>query len=218
MQIAKSFLEGFNNGINKYSSIVGSSIAKVGSSIVDSFKDALGVHSPSIIAEEIMSNFLEGAMIPLANDTAVADAAKEQATTIAEMFGEGMDEHLFEDNVYAPVIRPIWDDTNISNGLIGLNNNLGGLNLSGTINGANASRSGPSQDAIMITNAINSLAADQRAIKNEIANLRSDTATLGNRIDGMYVRLDGNALVGELVAPLDKAMGKKVITQKRGRV
>ncbi len=218
MQIAKSFLEGFNNGINKYSSIVGSSIAKVGASIVDTFKDALGVHSPSIIAEEIMSNFLEGAMIPLANDTAVADAAKEQATTIAEMFGEGMDEHLFEDNVYAPVIRPIWDDTNISNGLIGLNNNLGGLNLSGTINGANASRSGPSQDAIMITNAINNLAADQRAIRNEIANLRSDTASLGNRIDGMYVRLDGNTLVGELVAPLDRVMGKKVITQKRGRV
>ena len=76
----------------------------------------------------------------------------------------------------------------------------------------------PGRDAIIITNAIREMAADNRAIRQELSNLRTDTSNLANRIDGMYVRLDGNALVGELVAPLDKAMGKKVISQKRGRM
>ena len=93
------------------------------------------------------------------------------------------------------------------------------FNINGTIlNANNSSKTAPSQDAVMITNAIDRLSAEQRAIRNDINNIRSDVSNLGNRINGMYVRLDGNTLVGELVAPLDKAMGKKVISQKRGRM
>lgn len=218
MQIARNFLKGFDIGIKKYSDEVGKSVGEVGNKIVKSFATALGVASPSVIAEEIMRYFLEGAMKPLNEDTTVAEAAKEQAMTIADMFKAGMTEDM-DGDVYEPTIRPVWDDTNISNGLIGLNGGLNGLSLSGTINAANsANKSGPSQDAIMITNAIDRLSMEQRAIRNDINSIRSDVSNLGSRIDGMYVRLDGNALVGELVAPLDKAMGKKVITQKRGRM
>lgn len=218
VQIARSFLQGFDVGIKKYSNVVGTSIGEVGNGIVKSFASALGVASPSVIAEEIMGYFLEGAMKPLTDDTTVAEAAKSQAMVIADMFKEGITEDM-DGDVYSPTIRPVWDDSNIANGLIGLNNGLTGLSLSGTINTANsANRTGPSQDAVMITNAINNLYNEQRIIRGEINSLNSNMSSLGNRIDGMYVRLDGNALVGQIVSPMDKAMGKKVVTQKRGRV
>lgn len=219
MEIAKSFLEGFNVGLVKYSSLVGDTIGSVGGSIVKSFSAALGVNSPSVIAEDIMNYFLEGALIPLTNDETVANAAKSKAETIADMFKQGITDGGMDGDVYEPVIRPVWDDINVANGLNNLTNKLNGFDISGTINNAYASqRTGPSPDAIIITNAIREMAADNRAIRQELSNLRTDTSNLANRIDGMYVRLDGNALVGELVAPLDKAMGKKVITQKRGRM
>lgn len=216
MLIAKNFMEGFDVGIKKYSDIVKSSIGFAGSSIVKAFSAALGVASPSVIAEDIMRYFLEGAMIPLTNDDSVANAAKSQAETIASMFKEGMFEEGFEGDVYEPTIRPVWDNTNVSNGLAGLNGLLGGFDISGTVNRAYAStRSGPSQDAIMITNAIRDLSADNRAVRQEIANLRSDTANLGNRIDGMSVRLDSGALVGGIVNQMDSALGSKAVRVKR---
>lgn len=218
MEIANNFMEGFNQGIDKYSDIVKSSMSFAGSKIVKAFSTALGVASPSVIAEDIMRYFLEGAMIPLSEDEKVANAAKTQAESIASMFKEGMFEDGFENDIFEPTIRPVWDDANVINGLAGLTNRLNGFDISGTINGAYAStRSGPSQDAIMITNAIKELSADNRAVRQEIANLRNDTINLGNRIDGMYVHLDGNALVGQIVNPLDKALGSKAVSQKRRR-
>ena len=216
MEIAKNFMEGFNMGIDKYSDIVKSSISFVGSKIVKAFSAALGVASPSVIAEDIMRYFLEGAMIPLTEDENVANAAKTQAESIVSMFKEGMFEDGFENDIFEPTIRPVWDDANVTNGLAGLTNRLNGFDISGTINGAYAStRSGPSPDAIMITNAIRELSADNRAVRQEIANLRSDTTNLGNRIDGMSVRLDSGALVGGIVNQMDSALGSKAVRVKR---
>jgi hypothetical protein len=90
------------------------------------------------------------------------------------------------------------------------------INIGGTINSANsANRTGPSQDAVMITNAIHNLVNEQRSIRNDINNMRSDVLSLGNRINGMSVYLDGSALVGQIVNPMDQAMGAKVVRQKR---
>ena len=122
------------------------------------------------------------------------------------------------DNVYQPVIRPVWDTTAIETGFTTIDQFLTGKTISLKAVDAATQRTVPSQDAIMITNAINGLLNEQRAIRNEVNDLGNDISNLGNRIDGMYVRLDGNALVGQIVSPMDKAMGKKVVTQKRGRV
>ena len=53
---------------------------------------------------------------------------------------------------------------------------------------------------------------------NKLTDFQREITNLGNRIDGMGVYINGDALVGEIVAPIDAKMGKKVITQKRGRV
>ena len=57
-----------------------------------------------------------------------------------------------------------------------------------------------------------------RNVQREVNSLRTDTVNLGNRIDGMYVRLDGNALVGQIINPLDTKLGSKSIKNARRRV
>ena len=221
MTIGEDFMRGFGAGLKKGAGILGKTIGSITNDIVSKFSLGLGVHSPSVIAQDIMENFLKGAMIPLEEDETVSEAAKNQAQSIVDMFNEGINSDGFIANVYEPTIRPIWDDSNIVTGMSGINDVLNNVpfNINGTIlNANNSSKTAPSQDAVMITNAIDRLSAEQRAIRNDINNIRSDVSNLGNRINGMYVRLDGNTLVGELVAPLDKAMGKKVISQKRGRM
>ena len=219
--IGEDFMKGFGAGLKKGLSSVTKIIDNATKSIVTKFSLGLGVHSPSVIAQDIMENFLKGAMIPLTDDESVSSAAMEQAKSIVDMFNRGMDSGAFVEDIYEPTIRPIWDDTNIINGMTGINDVLNNVpfNLNGTILNANsANKSGPSQDAIMITNAIDRLSTEQRAIRNDINNMRSDITGLGNRIDGMYVRLDGNALVGQIVNPMDTAMGAKSIKNARRRV
>lgn len=57
-----------------------------------------------------------------------------------------------------------------------------------------------------------------KTMSDDINGLRTDISSLGDRMSNMEVRLDGNALVGQIVVPMDKALGNKVIKQKRGRV
>lgn len=222
MGVGVDFMNGFGAGLKKGVGSVGKTIASITNDIVSKFSLGLGVHSPSIIAQDIMENFLKGAMIPLEEDETVSEAAKSQAQSIVDMFNEGINSDGFVADVYEPTIRPIWDDSNIVTGMSGITDILNNVpfNINGTILNANnsSSRNTPSADAIMITNAINNLAADQKAIRQEINSLRTDTTNLGNRIDGMYVRLDGNALVGQIVNPMDTAMGAKSIKNARRRV
>ena len=57
-----------------------------------------------------------------------------------------------------------------------------------------------------------------KTMTDSINRMSNDISSLGDRMSNMEVRLDGNALVGQIVAPMDKAMGRKVISQKRGRM
>lgn len=57
-----------------------------------------------------------------------------------------------------------------------------------------------------------------KELNAKFGDMQREIFNLGDRIDGMSVYIDGNALVGNIVSPIDKAMGKKVVTQKRGRV
>lgn len=191
-------------------------------------EEALDIHSPSLKMMQDGIYAVQGFILGLKDEASMAEL-DEATQYISNKVKEGLSMNKFADkllkigsieidDVYEPVIRPVWDTTAIETGFTTIDQFLSGKTISLKAVDAAAQRSGPSQDAVMITNAINNLYNEQKIIRNDINNIRSDVSTLGNRIDGMYVRLDGNALVGQLVAPLDKAMGKKVVTQKRGRV
>ena len=59
-QIASDFIQGFQNGIfGKVSEVIGN-IVNFCTNFISSFKEALGEHSPSVIAEEAGINFIQG--------------------------------------------------------------------------------------------------------------------------------------------------------------
>lgn len=222
--IGENVVKGISLGIDKSMGLVSKSISKVTNAIIKGITEPLGIESPSKFAAYCAEMLNLGFANEMNDNTMMSDAAMSKAEEIKNLMAEqflNLGDAVMEDDVYEPVIRPVWDMANVQNGYNSITDILGRtpLNINGSLNAAAAAnRSVPSQDAIMITNAINNLAADQRAIRNDFMAMRSDISDLGNRIDGMYVRLDGNALVGQIVSPMDKAMGKKVITQKRGRV
>ncbi len=225
-EIGAESSEGFKKGIDP--DAANTAMILLGNNSLLKLMEALDVHSPSRKTYDIGVNTIlgltEGIADPTANAELLATIA-DLGVKVKQAYDEATDEKYirrpvsnFDNDIYQPVIRPMVDMSGVEMGIASFFANRQ-FSLSGTINNAFAAqRTGPSPDAIMITNAIDRLSAEQRAIRNDINNIRSDVSNLGNRIDGMYVRLDGNALVGELVAPLDKAMGKKVVTQKRGRV
>ena len=189
-------------------------------SISKGMTDRMGSIKKSIAetASAIFSNF--GSLSTLDSVEEIDDSYSSLTKTFADKM-KSIDLGIDDITEYKPVIHPVWSMDDIYSGTEYISDVLSKekINVGGTINSANsANKTGPSQDAVMITNAINNLTAEQRSIRNDINNIRSDVSSLGNRIDGMRVVLDGNALVGELIAPLDKAMGNKVIKQKRGRV
>lgn len=171
------------------------------------------------LGDKVMNGFAENFSIADAMGNMGSGIDDILNTMTDELYNVGNAANMIDlDDVYEPVIRPVWDTTAIETGFTTIDQFLSGKVISLKAVDAAAQRSGPSQDAVMITNAINNLYNEQKIIRNDINGIRSDVSSLGNRIDGMRVVLDGNALVGNLVAPMDKAMGKKVISQKRGRL
>lgn len=225
-EIGAESSEGFKKGIDP--DAANTAMILLGNNSLLKLMEALDVHSPSRKTYDIGVNTILGLTNGIADPTANAElmaTIADLGVKVKQAYDEATDEKYIrrpvsdlDNDIYQPVIRPVVDMSGVEFGIASFFANRQ-FSLSGTINNAFAAqRTGPSPDAIMITNAIDRLSVEQRAIRNDINNIRSDVSNLGNRIDGMYVRLDGNALVGELVAPLDKAMGKKVISQKRGRM
>ena len=60
MQIAKDFIAGFQNGISESASNVISKIIEFCANFITAFASALGIHSPSVIAEGDGVNFMQG--------------------------------------------------------------------------------------------------------------------------------------------------------------
>lgn len=222
--IGENVIKGITMGIDNSINLVGKSVSTVANKIMKGLTKPLGIESPSKFAAYCAEMLNLGFANEMDDNSMMIDSANDKAEEIKNAMAEqllNIGESLSTDDVYEPVIRPVWDMTDVENGYNSITDILGRtpLNINGTLNAAsNANKTGPSQDAIMITNAINNLAADQKAIRSEINSLRTDTVNLGNRIDGMYVRLDGSALVGQIVNPMDTAMGAKSIKNARRRV
>jgi uncharacterized phage infection (PIP) family protein YhgE len=123
-----------------------------------------------------------------------------------------------EDNVYQPVIRPVFDMDAISQGYSDIQSwfaNSQGINLNGSISRLTPTTREDDMSTQQIIDAINGINNDD--VVNEIGALRDDISTLQSAITRMQVVLNTGALVGQLVEPMDKALGNRVLTNTRGR-
>ena len=101
IQIAKDFIAGFQNGIVNGASNIISKIIEFCTNFVTAFASALGCHSPSVIAEETGSNFMQGFI----------NGIKAMISSVIEIFKK-------VGEVVVKIFKSLWDTIADENGNI----------------------------------------------------------------------------------------------------
>ena len=108
-----------------------------------------------------------------------------------------------------PTIRPVLDLSNVSGGMNTLNSMFvpqHSLNLA-------------SGNSLRINTALTNsgeIRINNDNIISELNKLRGDIASLGNIVGNMKVIMDTGALVGSIAAPINRALGKQYVYERRG--
>ena len=223
--IALNCLKGFVDGLLKYKTVVASTIGTVASDILKSFANVFKIHSPSRVMMEMGEYMMLGFGLGMEDGTSYVE--KQTGSTANDILNsmkenlkliEGVDEQ----GVYQPVIRPVLDMSLVESGYLGFQDYLNNTNpLTGISLAGNLSRLTPTttDDAPTveydILDAINAM--DINGIRNEMTMLRNDISDLQQAMTNMQVVMDTGALVGQLVNPLDNALGNKALYNGRGR-
>lgn len=126
---------------------------------------------------------------------------------------------ITEDTMYGvdtnPRITPVLDMSNVTDGINFMNNafNTDRAIRLGAITSTEAKASNDRRATAYYQNG--SVFDDSNTVAS-IETLRGELAGLKDSINGMQVVMDGRALVGQIVTPMDKALGKKVLAGRRG--
>lgn len=157
------------------------------------------IHSPSRLTAKI-GNYL-GQGIAVGIESAYDEISKASEGAI-DLFG-----NLRMPQEYTPTISPVMDLSNIDNGTQYISEafnkeKLGFSDISNTYANNAAIQMG-------------SYYSDNKAVVDEISNLRSDVNQLNSAIKSMQVVMDSGALVGSIAQPMDEALGQ--ISSYKGR-
>ena len=220
-EIAKNFCLGLTNGLTTYGQTVINKSISLANAIVAAFKRALNEHSPSRVMMQVGEYIMQGLGIGMDDGYSFVErqtnqSAEDIINSMKENFANSL-EGIGEDGVYSPVIRPIFD---MSLAGQGWNDITSWFNSGQTVDlNSNISRLTPTTDDTSnntdIINAINGI--DVNGVKNEIQAMRTDILTLQSAISNMQVVMNTGALVGQLLDPMDSAMGQKAMLNGRGR-
>lgn len=222
LDLARYFCQGLSDGFTKYGQPVVAKASAVAAAIVTSFVNRFKIGSPSRVMYDIGEYIMEGLGYGIDDgSTFVERQTGQTADAILDSMKENMAmslDGLGEDGVYSPVIRPIFDMSLMGEGwnditswfnngqTIDLNSNIARLTPTGRDDTSN-------NEAVI--NAIRSL--DVSGVKNEIQSMRNDISNLEAAMSNLKVVMNTGALVGQLMNPMDAAMGQKAMLNSRGR-
>lgn len=149
----------------------------------------------------------------------ISTASQATITMITSAYQAAVDYINNSENegyTFTPRITPILDLSGVQNGV-------------GQVNGLFAANTAALADInVRLTNdSITELSeltekmrlsneANHSEIVNAIKNLKGDFNNLVEALDGMHIRLDGNAVVGELVGKIDTSLGQIANYKRRG--
>ena len=213
---------------------------QLGTTSLTSLQKSLGIHSPSKATYGVGVNTILGLSEGLGDPDALAELEGSIMTfgeKVKEMFDEALSDVYLADKLYKvgssladskyesksilSAKRPVTDLSNIRDYISMPNFTMPSINLEPlktTLNSSSSALATISNNTNNTNNLLRDMSNEMRNVQREVNNLRTDTVNLGNRIDGMYVRLDGNALVGQIINPLDTKLGSKSIKNARRRV
>jgi len=216
-ETGRQSVRGLANGISEMTSeavTAGNGIAKA---LVSGIELTLQIQSPSkvtyglgeyavigfINAVEDYTNASHQAGADLGDST--TDGIKEALEKSADLFDTTVDLN--------PTIKPVVDLSDVTTSAEYVNQAFGDLdpalsssmNLAGTIN-----RSMSGDMTVQ-----NELKVDNSDVVSAIDSLNNDVRDLGAKVERMRVYLDTNALVGEMVDPMNKALGRSYSRAQR---
>jgi hypothetical protein len=182
------------------------------SSILDGFKEVLGISSPSKKFIECGKYIDMGLVVGLDE---YSDKVYSQTKEVGETAVSSLSDPLKQISSIIdgtldvdPTIRPVMDLTDIQNGsqmidgmfanrsvqLAGINDKLNGLNVDANLRDKKSANND---------------------IVEELRTLRSGFADMSQRLDNMQVVMDSGQLVGAISAPMDRSLGN--ISIRKGR-
>jgi len=211
--VGKMFVDGFISGINENKIRVDNAAKEIGSNALKALKESIDSHSPSKETARLGSYFGEGFIdgvneyLGMSEDagsgigTSATDALREALEKSASLFDTSID--------LEPTIKPVVDLTNVIAGaeqINGIFDTTRSVALAGSVSAAmNES-----------ANIQNSITVDNSDIIKSIDSLNTNMLDIADRLSKLEVRMDTGALVGELVMPMDSALGSRTIRRGRG--
>lgn len=221
-EISGNIFDGFSNGMSSKIPQILSKVTSFCGQIINAFQRVLRMHSPSKVMEELGEYTMDGFGIGFEDgaenveklsDQAANDILNQMKANIAAITNGWS-----EDNAYQPVIRPVFDMEALNTGYNDIQSwfaNSEGLNLNGNLSRLTPTNTDDSTSNQQIVDAINRINNDD--VVREIGALRDDISQLQTAITNMQVVLNTGTLVGQLVEPMDRALGSKALMKNRGR-
>lgn len=192
------------------------------SKIPNLFAKVLAIKSPSRVMAELGEFTMEGFGVGMEDGSADLEKISEQTANdiLNQMKANiaAITNGWSEDNAYQPVIRPVFDMEALNTGYNDIQSwfaNSEGLNLNGNLSRLTPTNTDDSASNQQIVDAINRINNDD--VVREIGALRDDISQLQSAMTNMQVVMNTGALVGQLVEPMDRALGAKALINSRGR-
>ena len=213
---------GLLSGIeNKFPELL-SKLTSLISKIPNLFARILAIKSPSRVMAELGEYTMEGFGVGMEDGSSDLEKISEQTAhdILNQMKANiaAITNGWSEDNAYQPVIRPVFDMEALNTGYNDIQSwfaNSEGLNLNGNLSRLTPTNTDDSTSNQQIVDAINRINNDD--VVREIGVLRDDISQLQTAITNMQIVLNTGVLVGQLVEPMDRALGSKALMKNRGR-
>lgn len=220
-EISRNFCLGLSNGFTSYGQSVVNRASSLATAIVNAFINKFRIGSPSKVMYDIGEYVMQGLGYGIDDGASFVERQTGQtADAIIDAMKENMSmslDDIGEDGVYSPVIRPVFDMS-----LMGGWNDITSwfasgqtVNLDGNISRLTSTNRDNTNNNADVVSAIKSL--DVNGVKNEIQSMRNDISNLEASMSNLKVVMNTGALVGQLLNPMDAAMGQKAMLNSRGR-
>ena len=208
---------GLAAGIHHGRPIVLSAGRSLAVDLVSTINSVLRVASPSKVLTETGEYADAGLVTGLMNKIgSVRAASSDVAYSVVDSMGTILEQAvtLLDDETY-PTITPVLDMSYVTAGAGQINSMFGSQYMVAGVSydkaSALASASALGKDNLMVQNQ-NSLYSD---VVNAIAEVRQEVNALSDSISNMQLVMDSGALVGSIAAPMDAALGRRVVHRAR---
>ena len=215
----RNIVSGVANGISDNSYLATSAASELASKTLARFNRELDINSPSGEFENSgMYSIMGFAKGWTKYAYLIEDPVTNSANTILTIVDSMMDNLnnvINSDDTWEPVIRPVFDMSNVNSGM-GTINSLFGSNrtLYGTLN-----TSGLTSKAQTISSAQpiqNGSGLGNRDVVSAINSLGLRLDDLSDKMSKLKVVTDTGVLVGQILPEMDYQLGRKVMWEERG--